>query len=183
MTRVHTDHYRFRIPDNECLAGPLVEVAHRQIGLTEEIIKEPYILKIPHCIRNQQDWKFIKVRSGSIYKQNPLGELSPHDTDDGEAFFTVDSDFITIFTYHFCHFICTVCKKSCPAAAKVFLCGSLITSEKDLTTDVEIKPFLCSFLYLIKDFKKVSSVFDANVYDELNMYTCNFNSVHMCNMF
>ena len=162
-TRVHTDQSRFKglIPDDECLVGPLVEVVQRDlksIKLQVEEMNSPYILKIPHCVAQCENWRFIKVRKGSIYKQKPFTEISSQDTSDGGTFFTIDSHFITIFTYHFCLFTCTMCKQSCPAAATVFLGGSITTEEEEKTTDVEIKPFLCSFLYQIKDFKKVGSI-------------------------
>ena len=157
MTRVHTEHSRFInvIPDDECLVGPLVEVAHHAPSDEVKEIADPYVLKIPHCIRDQKNWRFIKVRSGSIYKQQPFRELPSYDGCKGESYFKIDRHFITVYTYHFCHFTCTMCKKSCPAAARVFLGGSLSSSSSDNRTDVEIKAFLCSFLYLIPDFKKV----------------------------
>ena len=69
-----------------------------------------------------------------------------------ETYHEIDERFITIHTNHFTDFTRTLCKYSyCPNVAMIFLFGSLDTAEGQ--TDAKVQPFLCSFLYVIEDFK------------------------------
>ena len=61
---VHTDHSRFKgeIPGEECIITPLVEIHHLETTDAEEENKRNFVIKLPHCIPEQELWKQVKVR-------------------------------------------------------------------------------------------------------------------------
>ena len=159
---VHTDHSRFvhAIPREECIIAPMVEF-HAFPSLVPEEFKpkQLYTIKIPHCVRDRRDWKYIRVRSGDIHGDNVFTDIEKYDGKkcSGDSFYVIDKHFITITTTHFTDFTCTQCKNSCcPNLAMLFLFGSIKHSAQRKSL-LEVQPFLCSFLYGIKDYKEVNN--------------------------
>ena len=168
---VHTDHSRFvrAIPANECIISPMVEFHHCALREEDEEMKHHYVIKIPHCIPDKSMWKHIRVRRGNIYENQPFTEITNVSCDESESedeedetknwedCYEIDEKFITVHTSHFTDFTCTMCNASfCANLAMVFLFGSLRSSEE--RSLVKIQPFLCSFLYVIEDYKSVSAL-------------------------
>ena len=166
MTRVHTDQSQFHgvIPDNECIISPLVEVENipfQEIDDKEVAEKIMYLIDIPHSLSDedmwhQELWKFIKVRHGNMYKSGLFREIpTRNERQDSGAYYEIKSRFITVYTDHFSEFICTICKNVCTASVTVFLIGKLVPLGENEKTMVEIKPYLCSSLYKIEDYREV----------------------------
>ena len=79
------------------------------------------------------------------------------ETADEDESYEIDNKFITIFTRKFSTFVCTSCDNSCQATVMLFLLGNLEQRRENNDTLTKIKSFLCSDLYRIKDFRKVST--------------------------
>ena len=157
FSHVHTDHTLFKnvIPDDECFAGPPVEI--EQVNNKNSDGSKPFKIKIPHCIRQGDLWKTINVRYGNIHKSAKF-QTVPH-KDEGrqdDIWYEVNPRFVTIYTKHFSHFTCSSCDYTCGAAAMIFLYGKLSISPRPPVTRVKVKIFICSELYVIKDYKEVS---------------------------
>ena len=157
FSHVHTDHTLFKnvIPDDECFVGPPVEI--EQVNNENSDDTETFKIKIPHYIRQSDLWKTIKVRYGNIHKSEKFQDVPHKDKDhQGDIWFNINDRFVTIYTKHFSHFTCSVCNYNCSAITRVFLYANLNVSGIETATRVKVKVFLCSELYKIKDYKKVS---------------------------
>ena len=156
---VHTDHSRFvhAIPREECIVSPMVEFHLLSSLVPEETEpKHQYTIRIPHCVPEEAHWKYIKVRSGDIHGDSEFTEIKRFDGKKIQGTcYQIDKRFITITTTHFTDFTCTLCENSCcPNLAMLFLFGS-IKHNVQRKTQLEIQPFLCSFLYIITDYREV----------------------------
>ena len=130
MTRVHTDHSMFRetVPDYECLVGPSVQVEH--LPSTCANANLVHILKIPHCIKDRDEWDFIKVRKGDLHTATPFRELQQRQQrSHRHDYFVVDEQYITIYSRQFSLFICTSCNYKCYGTAMVFILKQLMPSD------------------------------------------------------
>ena len=160
---VHTDHSRFviAIPADECIISPMVEFHHHPLHdeEAENTTEQRYTIKIPHCIPHKSRWRYIKVRKGDISKKEEFIEIKRgRQAEKEKTSYDIGEHFITIHTTHFTDFTCTICKDTfCSDLAMVFLFGSLRPLED--STVVKVQPFLCSFLYVIEDYKQVVSGF------------------------
>ena len=164
MTKVHIDHFPFKgiIPDEECFIGPLVEVKQH---LFDEEENETGIHKlcIPHYFSdeklwNEELWKFIRVRHGNRFRQQSHKEVPRgNDRQGNSTYFKVKSKLVVIYTTSFSIFTCSICKRECPASARIFLLGNLSLSQEGQKTIVKVKPYVCSSLYIIEDYRNVST--------------------------
>ena len=160
MTRVHTDHTDFKdvIPEEECFIGPPVEVEHLSDGDKSNNI---YVLHIPHCITDEDRWnkeiyKLIKVRVGNKFKNQHSEEVPVKTVAQGRStYFEVKSQHIVIYTSGSSFFTCSICKNVCAASARIYLYGNLSQSTEERITIVKVKPYICSSLYKIEDYRKV----------------------------
>ena len=154
---VHTDHSRFTnaIPKGECIVAPMVEFHECHSNEECKRRKHQFIIKIPHCVPDKSKWRYIRVRRGDIYLDEAFADILKGNKDGPhETYYKIDECFITIHTTHFTDYTCTLCNYLyCSNLAMIFLFGSLSTSGE--STDVKVQPFLCSFLYVIEDFKQV----------------------------
>ena len=159
MTRVHTDHLQFKgiIPPEECLIGPPTEVEH--INFENQTATRPehlYMVNIPHCLMDKELWKHIIVRRGDVYRHRPFRKLSRRSSEDEDKVgFEVDNKYITIHTDGFSQFICTSCKTVCAASVMMFVMGNPEPCVEERETIIQLKNFLCSFLYKIKEYRQV----------------------------
>ena len=159
---VHTDHTRFPgvIPDGECIISPLVEVEHKKLSdeATEKELPLHFI-RIPHKLKNTSGYQTVRVRKvnkiGNEILYEELQEFS--ETANGSNVYEIDKKFITIFTTKFSSFICTSCQNSCQATVMLFLLGYLEPRQEANDTLTQIKSFICSDLYRIKDFREVGA--------------------------
>ena len=157
---VHTDITRLEggIPDSGCIISPLVEVRHTE--LTSEVKDDElpfHILKILHSLQNREQFKDVTVWRGNMFKKDTSFkglQLRNHTTCDSDSY-EIDDNYITVFTRRFSTFVCTSCKNSCQATVMLFVLGYLECRPNASDTLAQIKSFVCSDLYRIKDFRKV----------------------------
>ena len=59
---VCTDNSTIReyVPENECIVAPMVEFY--SFSIHESIEREPYVIRIPHCLSDDSDQDNVKVR-------------------------------------------------------------------------------------------------------------------------
>lgn len=151
----HTLELLKEIPAGEYLIAPMpeysCEIKHMEnTGTLFEI-------KIPHCVKNENLLQNIKVRCGDIHKSKQFRILSRKTpfTLVGQPCYEVDKDWITIYTPHFCQFICTCCSEECKGDVQALLFGSHIMIDKVTLVHMS-KLYLCGPLYSITDYKSVS---------------------------
>ncbi len=141
------------IPDGECLIAPIPEFS----CILEETEKigtgSMFEIKIRHCVAN--DWEKIIVRSGDFRKGISFTQMVKREVFSQEQgnHYTVDEEFITIYTSHFCQFLCTLCGFRCKEI-QALLFGALFTDETDSLVHKSAL-YLCGPLYSIRDFRKV----------------------------
>ena len=175
--KIHTDHTRFLrvIPDEECIISPLVQVEHKKIS-DEVKGKESliYDIKIPHSLRSAIGYKTVRVRRGQNFENKiSIQELKMRSEAEGDSY-EIDQKFITIFTWKFSTFVCTSCGNTCQARVMLFLLGKLEPRQEASDTLTQIKSYICSDLYCIKDFREVSE----NSYSKvLNLNIIIFSSI------
>ena len=147
--KIHTDVSAFQdviADEKECLAGPILELHLDMIDHHTEASEKWFRIKIPHCLRTEEQRSKVIVRCGDLQGSTPF-QVEPH--------FEVDKKHIIIYTNHFSQFVCSTCNKACDYIM-AFSFGSLIP-EKDITkTIASVKLILCPSLYNIKVFWKVS---------------------------
>ncbi len=107
----HTQDILQNIPDGECLIAPVPDysciVRHREND------NDMFEVKIRHCAA--QNWRRIIVSCGDIHNGVPFTKMKKRNKfspKDGNHY-TVDKKFITIYTSHFCQFLCTLCGEQC----------------------------------------------------------------------
>ncbi len=113
MMYLHLDPSPFleELSDNECLIAPVVECIS-DCRIIHEKHDHKFKMVITHNIGNIDELLGVKVRRGDIHKAEPFMEI-PRDTPTNDPYYTVDEDHITIYTSHFCQFLCTVCRNTC----------------------------------------------------------------------
>ena len=168
MGHVHTDVKPFvhAIPENECVIAPVAEYKVCMKRLAPSSI---FLIKVPHCLTKTKDLETVVVRHGNIHTESTFKKL-PTLT----SYFEVDQKFITIHTTSFSQFICTSCNKTCYCQGKAFVFGNILQyPDKPPTTSVRL--YVCSPLYQLEDYEKVSVlsfsarklIFDAFIINEL----------------
>ena len=163
--KVHTEFCRFLhiVPDDECFAGPVVEM-HLKSLLKEEIGQHQYRIKIPHCLQTTEGRLSVKVRSGDLRKKIPFKELKHKKETSGQIpCFEVDESHVIIYTNHFTDHICSTCKETCFSRILAFPFGSLL-QRSSCRTHATLEVFLCCYLYNIEDFLSVS--FDFALFNQ-----------------
>ena len=158
--KVHTEFSRFLhiVPDDECFAGPVVEM-HLKPLLKEEIGQHQYTIKIPHCLQTPEGRVSLKVRSGDLRKKIPFSELKHKQEAAGQIpCFEVDKHHVIIYTDHFTDHICTTCKETCFSYIMVFPFGFIHQEEDDDDTQATVEVYLGCYLFNLADFKTVSFV-------------------------
>ena len=141
----HTDPTPFLkvIPKSECLVSPIAEYYS---SFSSNCQKSLFEIKVPHCVRKRKQFQNIRVWHGDIRKKLPFTKHTN---------FKKYDQHLVIYTSHFSQFICTVCSDSCHGNAKAFIFGR-ITPLRYLPIYSSLRIYMCSPLYDITDFKKVS---------------------------
>ena len=150
-TRVHTDlsDYQDLIPLNECFVSPVVQVEGLK-GRTHTIL-------IPHCLQDKSLWQSIQVRRCDTKMNRVIEELKQGQSQNG--YFMVYEKYIIVYTSCSGLFVCTSGEHSCHSSVNVVCLARLQNSEETAKTTVKLKTFVCSSLYRILDFRKVSKHF------------------------
>ena len=159
--KIHTKFSRFLhiVPDEECYAGPVVEL-HLVPFLEEETGQQQYKIKIPHCLNTEGERSSLKVRSGDVRKKVDFQELKNKQKASGKIpFYEVDETHVIIYTNHFTEYICSSCSKTCLSYIMAFPFGTIFPGEDGDNTQIKVEVYLCCSLYNIEDFKTVSFCF------------------------
>ena len=169
---VRTDLSNFGsiIPDNECFISPIVEVV-----APAETNTSAYVLRIPHCLDEDDDRTKVKVRVVHENRNPAVVEVPERaKCTDGLLFYDIDSNFIELHTKHFSLVTCTYCASPfhCRGRISSFWFAKFQVEEKNIppeqkitkffaglfhkkTSSVEIRPYFGGVLYNIVDFQKV----------------------------
>ena len=143
----HTDPAPFldHIPESECLVSPIVEY---NCTLTKRIYNKDFQIKILHCVKNLDQFRYIKVWHGNIYEKVSFFKYHKY---------KVHDKYLNINTLYFSQFFCTVagCQERCHGNPKVFVFGR-ITPLRYPPIKSSLRIYMCSPLYDIADFKRVS---------------------------
>ena len=162
---VHLDALLFSeiIPENECLIAPIVEVnayCDTDIPLKSRI-------RIPHCLQDKSEHRFLTVRHGDIYKDKPFMPV-PHlssvdfmDLPTIDACYEIDEEYIYIYARSYSQFTCTSCKRKCDEDQIVFLSAGFTKFGNQRR--LEIKPFICSPLFDIWEYRKVFTYLHSGI--------------------
>ena len=177
MTHVQTDPSRFLNEINEGenrLISPTVEVHHKNIHGEQDA--KIHTVKIPHCINKSDLWDYIQVGKFNVSNNKAQIQMIPLQDKNKkqDEYYTIDKDSIRVYTKRFSEFICTICKKSCQASIMAFMFGKIEDVLGSKITTVQLKVFMGSDLYRIKEFKDVSS---SNICIYF-LFFCNFTMSH-----
>ncbi len=188
LMEVRTDLAKFAsiIPDNECFIAPVVDI----LG-PSETKTSAYILRIPHCLKEGDDRKNVKVRlwHENRHPSQAVKEVPPREKcTDGVLFFDVDESYIDLHTPHFCKVICTICQTPlhCLDRATSFFFGKFksIMEDGKEQHEVEIRPYFCSIPYEeIVDFQQVKQLFYSFTQEDRDMYSEIAKIFIFCNVF
>ncbi len=159
--RVHTDVTNFLhlIATDECIVAPVVEVVSAKDTVPADAAREEvYTLKVPQCrsgILSEQTLKVQHIGSQHTSFQPAAPSQSSNHV---PGTFKVDENYITIYTTKFSKFVCTSGEHTCDAEILISVFGKLnpTLQEKPNVTTVNMKAFLLSELYKIKDIMQVS---------------------------
>ena len=161
LMEVRTDPSSFGsiIPDDECFTSPIVTIL-----APTETSTSSYVLRIPHCLDEDDDISKIKVRM--IHENRNPGVVEVPKGNAGALYYDIDARFIELHTTHFCQVICTICQTPyhCRGRISSFWFARFDTQEQKSSTpekgstllhDVEIRPYFGGLLHTTMDFMEV----------------------------
>ena len=161
LMEVRTYLFQFRsfIKDDECFISPIVTVL-----APAETSTSSYVLRIPHCLDEDDDRTKVKVRmihenrNPTVVEEVPKGNT-------GALYYDIDDRFIVLHTTHFTKVICTICQTPyhCLQRINTLWFARFDTEKQNVTQpeiqsflhDVEIRPYFGGALHAIVDFRKV----------------------------
>ena len=148
----HTQDILKLIPAGECLIAPVPE--YSCIVKRKGNWIDMFQIRVRHCAANR--WNDIIVRCGDFHNGVPFTRMPKKTTfSPGQGnHYTLDREFIYIYTSHFCQFLCTICGEECQGEIQALLFGALFMADEDTLAHVSTL-YLCGPLYSIKDFRKV----------------------------
>ena len=156
LMEVRTDLSNFRsiVPHNECFISPIVEVL-----APAETNTSSYVLRIPHCLDEDDDRTKVKVRM--IHKNTKLPVIEVPKSNAGALYYDIDDRFIELHTTHFTTVICTICQTPyhCLNTAVNYWFARFDTHNQKVGSflhDVEIRPYFGGVLHTTGDFRKVT---------------------------
>ena len=177
LMEVRTDPSSFEsiIPDDECFISPIVDVL-----APAETSTSSYILRIPHCLDEDDDRTKVKVRMVHKNREPVLVPVRAKCTD-GKLFYDIDDRFIELHTAHFCQLICSICRAPYHCLKTLnnlwfarfdshkklifpnnevsrFFSRIFNRSKSTLRHVVEIRPYFGGVLYDTVDFRKVCTI-------------------------
>ena len=142
-SHAHTDITPFLrvIPESECLVSPIVEY-------NSSFKSYLFGIRVPHCVTDRKLFQHFRVWHGDICKNKPFKRYE---------YFRTDDQYLTIFTNSFCQFFCTIsgCGERCHGSPVAFIFGG-ISPLRFPPVKAALRLYMCSPLYNIQDFKRVS---------------------------
>ena len=150
LMEVRTDPSRYVsiIPDDECFISPIVEVL-----APAETRTSSYLLRIPHCLDEDDDRTKVKVRM--IHQNRNPAVIEVPKSNAGVLYYDIDARYIELHTTHFTKVICTICQTPYHCRERI---NNLWFANFDTSNNVEIRPYFGGTLYKIVDFRKVSHI-------------------------
>ena len=159
LMEVRTDPSSFEsiVPDDECFISPIVEVV-----APAETSTSSYVLRIPHCLDEDDDRGKVKVRM--IHENRNPAVVEVPKGNAGALYYDIGARFIELHTTHFTKVICTICQipYHCRRRITSFWFARFDTKEQTkcptMVHDVEIRPYFGGVLHTIVDFMEVIKV-------------------------
>ena len=159
LMEVRTDLSSFEsiIPDDECFISPVVEIL-----APAETNTSQYILRIPHCLDEDDDKCKVKVRM--IHENRNPAVVEVPKGNAGNLYYDIDDRFIELHTTHFTKVLCTICQTPYHCLQRINSLWFARFDTEDISTrpedpsflhDVEIRPYFGGALHSIADFRKV----------------------------
>ena len=150
LMEVRTDPSSFGsiVPDDECFISPIVKVL-----APAETNTSSYILRIPHCLDEDDDRTKVKVRMIHENKNPAVIEVPKGNA--GALFYDINARFIELHTTHFTTVICTICQTPYHCSERI---NNLWFASFNTPNNVEIRPYFGGILYKIVDFRKASKI-------------------------
>ena len=158
LMEVRTDLSKFRsfILDDECFISPIVHVL-----TPAETSNSAFILRIPHCLDEDDDRTKVKVRLIHVNRNPPVVEVPKGNA--GSLYYNIDARFIELHCTHFCHVICSICETPyhCLKRINTIWFAKFDTEQQNagqaptFRHDVEIRSYFGGAQHFIVDFRKV----------------------------
>ena len=141
------------LPGHECLVSPIVHFSVQDCQQNPAHFPFKFKARFPHCLQTESDLAFVKVRCGNIFQQRSLKEVPKGDPESSAVpCYSIDGQFITLYTNHFCDVVCSIEEKICHKSLVILPFGYLSAHKEDCQTYVKVKVFVCSYLYSIPDY-------------------------------
>ena len=156
LMEVRTDPSSFEsiVPDDECFISPIVEVLAPAETNTSE-----YVLRIPHCLDEEDEKTKVKVRMVQENRNPAVVEVPKGNA--GALYYDINARFIELHTTHFTTVVCTICQTPYHCRERInnlwFARFDTLEQTQKLSHNVEIRPYFGGLLYSIVDFRKVCS--------------------------
>ena len=155
LMEVRTDLSKFRsfVEDGECFISPVVEVL-----APAETSTSAYVLRIPHCLDEDDNRTKVKVRL--VYENRNPAVVEVPKGNAGAFYYDIDDRFIELHTTHFTKVVCTICQTPyhCLEMINNLWFAKFDTEENEGSSffhDVEIRPYFGGLQHAIVDFRKV----------------------------
>ena len=153
----HTNHSKYKgmLKAEECIVSPTVEVVSRATRDTR-LMPGPHVLNIPHCLREESQLQLLRVEKADLEQSIPFHPI-PH-TDDSlvtQDSFSADLTHVRITCSSFSVFTCKTCKTTCQSTVKALLYANLDPWPSRNVTTLQLKAYMCSYLYRIEDYREV----------------------------
>ena len=155
LMEVRTDLSNFGsiIPDDECFISPIVEIL-----APAETNRSNYVLRIPHCLDEDDDRTKVKVRM--VHENRIPAVVEVPKGNAGALYYDIDDRFIELHTTHFTKVICTICETPyhCRGRINSLWYAKFETQLQEASTvqhDIEIRPYFCGVIQAIVDFRQV----------------------------
>ncbi len=145
------------IPEEECVVAPVIQVHASKLPSPEQ--EKPtriYTLNIPHCFKDRKRLPKLKVQHFKSDEQETFIQTKTESRKHGT--FEIDNTHVRVHKEDFSIFTCTSCEKTCQSTILAFIFGNLNQLPQENLTEMNLKAYLCSFLYRIKDFKQVRCI-------------------------
>ena len=146
---------------HQCLVSPVV--CFHTADSVENLCEYKYKATFPH-VANPDQLASLKVTSGNIRRPESLREVRKGKPDEGnEPYCEVNSHQVVLHANHFCDLMCVAEEKICTSKILVIPFGVMEVDESDNEseageqTHVNVKTFLCSYLYSYPSYRDVSN--------------------------
>ena len=173
--RTDTSSFGSIIRNDECFISPIVEILS-----PAETNTSTYVLRIPHCLEEDDDKSKVRVRMIHENRNPSMVLVPPRKLRSKDIFFfNIDDRFIELHTTHFCKIICTICQTPYHCLDTLtsswfarfdtqylqenllhritnLLRGLVHQPASPVQHDVEMRLYFCGVLHTIVDFRKVS---------------------------